>query len=342
MPKFQKESFLKSFLLFFVTMEIFLVFIFYNYSNVEKHHLENNIFLEMKNYSYIFESNKFDIDIVSKKNQKLYELQKDNKYLYIYISVKNQDNDLLKIIYPIEKFNNELSKINNDLIFKFLILSIISFIISIVFAYYSLYPLQKSYIVLKEFMKDIIHDINTPISAMKLNISLIDNKDDEIKSIEQSINILEMLHKNLDNYVKNDEITLRKVNIKPIIIEQIEFFRNIYDHITWNINIQNDDVITDVLMINRAIYNLISNSCKYNISKDGYINISYNNKVLIIRNSSHGIKNPSNVFERFYKEHDRGLGIGLHIVSKILKQLDYQYMLSVDDNNEVTVMVTMQ
>ncbi len=43
---------------------------------------------------------------------------------------------------------------------------------------------------------------------------------------------------------------------------------------------------------------------------------------LTIINSSYGIKNPSKVFNRFYKESDRGLGIGLHIVDKLCKELN--------------------
>jgi len=65
-------------------MELFLSFIFYNYAKIEKEHLEETIFLQMKNYSYDFKSDKFDIDFVDKKNVPFHELQKDKKYLYIY------------------------------------------------------------------------------------------------------------------------------------------------------------------------------------------------------------------------------------------------------------------
>ena len=34
-----------------------------------------------------------------------------------------------------------------------------------------------------------------------------------------------------------------------------------------------------------------------------------------------GIQNPKRVFERFYKEHERGMGIGLHIVKKLSSEL---------------------
>ena len=340
MPNFNKESFLKSFILFFLIIEVFLVIIFYNYSNIEQNHLKNNIFLQMKNYSYTFNGNKFDIDIISHKNQKLYELQKDKKSLYIYVDMQNQENDLIKIIYPIDNFIKEISIINKKLLFQFIIFSILSLLISILFAYYTLYPLQQSYKILKEFMKDIIHDINTPISAMKLNISLIDDKNnEEIQSIEKSIDILQMLHGNLENYLNNKELLLSQYSIEKIINKQIIFFESIYENINFEVDIQDEIITTDDFLISRVIYNLLNNACKYNI-KNGYIKIKYKNKILTIQNSSHGIKNPSKVFNRFYKEHNRGLGIGLHIVSKILNQLQYSYNLRQTKNKSVIVMVT--
>lgn len=335
----EKESFFKSFLLFFIVIEIFLSIIFYNDAKIQKEHLEEDIFLKMKNYSYFFDGDEFDIDIIAKNNQPLYELKEDDKHLYILININNQEKSILKIIYPKTKYNNSLKLIYEDLFLHFFIFSMISFFISFLFTYYSLYPLQKSYLVLKEFMKDIIHDINTPISAMKLNISLIDDKTEEINSISYSINTLEMLHKNLDNYTNEIIVNLQQCNIKAIINEQYSFFSTLYEYIQWDIDIQDDLILTDKDMLSRVIYNLLNNACKYNIS-NGFINISYKNKQLIIENSSYGIKNINNVFKRFYKESNRGLGIGLHIVSKLLNQLKVKYKMTIDKNNKVTIILT--
>jgi len=45
---------------------------------------------------------------------------------------------------------------------------------------------------------------------------------------------------------------------------------------------------------------------------------------LSIRNSCYGVNNPDRVFERFYKESERGLGIGLHIVDKLCQTLEIE------------------
>ena len=315
-------------------MEFFLVFIFYHYNKMEDEHLRESIFLQMKNYSYDFKGDKFDIDIVQNKKYRFYELQEDSNYLYIYINLKDKADDAIKIFYPKSQFIKEFKHIEQRLFLNFIFLSIISFVIAIVFSLYSLSPLKKSYLILTEFIKDIIHDINTPISAIKLNLQLIDKKDDEILSITQSINTLEMLHKNLDNYLSDSTMSIASCDIKNILQEQIDFFSNIYDWLDWRVEIDSKIIDTDKYILSRIIYNLLNNACKYN-KTNGFVKIVCKDRSLSISNSSYGIKNPKKVFNRFYKESDRGLGIGLHIVSKFLNQLGYGYKIDVDGDNVV-------
>ena len=75
------------------------------------------------------------------------------------------------------------------------------------------------------------------------------------------------------------------------------------------------------------IDNILSNAFKYN-KKNGSVDISYRNTVLEIKDTGKGIKNPKRVFDRFYKEQERGIGIGLHIVKKLCEELDVAITLS--------------
>jgi signal transduction histidine kinase len=66
----------------------------------------------------------------------------------------------------------------------------------------------------------------------------------------------------------------------------------------------------------RIFDNLLSNAAKYN-NPQGCVWIDISHTTVAIRDNGKGIKNTAKIFDRFYKEHDRGLGIGLHIVKKL-------------------------
>ena len=121
-----------------------------------------------------------------------------------------------------------------------------------------------------------------------------------------------------------------------------------YDYLQWQIDVDERILLTDRNAFSRILYNLLSNACKYNTSS-GFIRIETRGDALHLVNSSHGIKDPSRVFERFYKESERGLGIGLHIVQALCEQLDIRTDLSVEKTaigktavEKTTVKVTLQ
>jgi signal transduction histidine kinase len=98
----------------------------------------------------------------------------------------------------------------------------------------------------------------------------------------------------------------------------------------WQIEIQEQSIISNPNALSRIVYNLLSNACKYNTS-NGFVKVQLKENQLKIINSSYGIKNPSKIFERFYKESDRGLGIGLHIVEKLCDELGIKKELRVEE-----------
>ena len=61
---------------------------------------------------------------------------------------------------------------------------------------------------------------------------------------------------------------------------------------------------------------------KYNI-RNGSVTIRVDSRYtsLSIQDTGKGIAHPDKIFERFYKEHERGMGIGLHIVKKFCDML---------------------
>jgi len=290
----------------------------------------------MRNYSFNFEDDRFSMDIVPKvsKNQ-LYELYIDTENLYILTPIQDQ-NASLAILYPLHAYNEELSTIRQELLVQALLLSLVSALVSLLFALYTLSPMRDSLRLLEEFIKDIIHDLNTPITSILINLKMME-RNEEVESIEQSTKAIAMLHKNLDIYLRDSQFEMERFSLRAVIQEQVEFFQPLYSHLSWEIHVQDRLIHSNKNALSRILYNLISNACKYNQSH-GFIRIETQGDLLMIRNSSYGIKNPSKVFERFYKEGERGLGIGLHIVEKLCEELNIPKRLTVK-GNVVTVLL---
>ncbi|MEA1879530.1 MAG: HAMP domain-containing sensor histidine kinase [Campylobacterota bacterium] len=330
----EKESFFKSFGLFFIVIELFLFFIFYYHYKIEEEHLSEALFLEMKNYSFDFEDERFDTDILTDNDERLYEFMHDTQSVYILVPLLGSAEDTLKIFYPLHAYEMLLLKIRELLYWQFFALTFIAFLMALLFSYYSLNPLRNSLRLLEEFIKDIIHDLNTPISAILINLKMME-KNDEVESIEYNTKSIAMLHKNLDSYLREIPLVKEPLVLKAIVEEQIAFFKPLYDYLEWQIDLDDTIIMSDRNALSRIVYNLIGNACKYNTNQ-GVINIKITDNKFMISNNSYGVKNPSKVFHRFYKEGERGLGIGLHIVEKLSSQLDIDKSFVVE-NNQVKV-----
>ncbi len=228
---------------------------------------------------------------------------------------------------PYNIYNIRVSSIYIKTIKELLITLIIVTILSILFSFYSLYPLRKALLLTREFIKDILHDVNTPMATMRLNLSLLKNEIGEnrkIGRIERAIDNILLLQENLKHYLLSHKLEIENINLKKIVVDRVAMIEKNYINLTYNIKIDSNIYIkTNKKGLTRIIDNIISNASKYNID-NGRVDICYqkDKKILTISDSGIGIKNPSKVFNRFYKEHDRGIGIGLHIVKKLCSELN--------------------
>ncbi|WP_187648384.1 sensor histidine kinase [Nitrosophilus labii] len=73
--------------------------------------------------------------------------------------------------------------------------------------------------------------------------------------------------------------------------------------------------------LRQILVNVLDNACKYN-KKGGYVKIWTKKDTLFIKDSGIGIENIEKIFDRYYKEHQEGKGIGLHIVKTLCEAMD--------------------
>jgi signal transduction histidine kinase len=290
----------------------------------EKRQIKNNIFNEMKICSHALNCPNYRIDFQDKKEKTLYTLYQDENLLYSYYKIPNVHKYHLKISYPESKYQEEMKFIKSTTLKEFGLTSLVILLLTILFSLYAMSPLRKAFKLTEEFIKDILHDFNTPISAIVLNVKMLPKTKEnhtKVNRIEQSLETLISLQANLKNYLNQSQQEQESFDLEKLIRERVIITKNLYPDITFTINTQPLYLNSHRDAISRILDNVLSNAGKYN-QKNGFVNIEIKDKVLIINDTGKGITNPQKIFDRFYKEHDRGLGIGLHIVKKLCDELN--------------------
>jgi len=175
-----------------------------------------------------------------------------------------------------------------------------------------------------EMLSGISHDLRTPLTRLKLQLSFIK---DEVLSKKMSLDIDEM-EKMLNEYLQFTSSSYLEKNETFDISKLIEITINKYN----NGNITKD-LIPRVYMngrknlIQRSLNNIIDNSIKYGDKINLELIKNKNNIIITIDDDGLGIpeKEYQNVFKPFYKlDKSRGnsrssVGLGLSITSDIIK-----------------------
>jgi two-component system OmpR family sensor kinase len=318
----EQESLIKSFFLFYLSMQLLVAVILYLYYHSELSNTKQKLFLQMQNYSLTLKGKAFDVDIQTKteaiENFVLYE----DDALYAYFPISGVEDTVLKISLSSTKYQTLVKTLKDQVWIMVLVSTLILMILAFIFSLYSLKPLRQSIMFLEEFLKDIIHDLNTPVTAILLNAKLLQKKfkPERLERIELSAKTIGTLHKNLESFLDQLPETKNDVDVESLLQERTAYFQSIYHDLEFKLQTQKLILHTNEDALRRIIDNLLSNACKYNQS-NGWIAVVLNEKEMVIEDSGIGIKNPSKVFDRFYKEGERGLGIGLNIVQKLCDTL---------------------
>lgn len=323
MSKVELESFLKSFLLFFSSLGVLITILFYINHNKEIQTLDEKLFSQMRLCSLTLKCEQFELDFVKPTNENLYTLYKSEGTLKSYYPVPNSQQYIMSLEFNAKKYGQELLKLRNQTLWSFSLTLSVVFILSILFSFYALYPLRNALLLTQEFIKDILHDFNTPLSSLRLNSSMLKKelgKNEKVTRIEQSVQNILNLQLHLRSYLENHTMQKESFDLYSIIQKQVFILEKNYPQISFHIDIVPIKLLTNKEAFTRIVDNLLSNAAKYN-KYNGYVHIIYEEKKLKIIDSGKGIKKPKYIFDRFYKEQDRGLGIGLHIVKKLCDEI---------------------
>lgn len=295
------------------------------YKSIE-HEYDMTIMHEMTQCSFTLNCSPYTIEFTDKHNNKeLNSLYKEeNNYMLFSMKTTIEDDYRIKINLSHQNYQKKQEELQIEVLNSSLLYGLILLLISGLFAHYSIHPLKKALELNDEFIKDILHDFNTPISALKVNFQILQKvfgQNEAIERSQQAMNSIAELQSNLTYFLANSPLEQEQLELHSLIGERVNCCQMLFPHISFHNNVPSVKVLINKDAFIRIIDNLLSNAGKYNVT-NGYVNVNYNNNILEIEDSGIGIKNPKSVFERFYKETDRGIGIGLHIVKKLCDHLN--------------------
>jgi len=327
-----------SVIILFLLLSLIISINFFEYKR-QKHILIDNIKHHLELCSYKLNCKDVKISFVSKKNHiKLFNLEESKNNFYMIFGLKFLKKYYLKLSLDKKNFYNKLNNIKKNFLIKFIIEFLIIIIITGIIVFILLIPLKEAYKLNEEFIKDILHDLNTPLTALKLNLFILKKKyknDDKIKDIEQNIQTIIAYQKKLKNYLNLDLGEKTKINLKKLIDNKLKFYSNLYPSIEYK-NLVNCNLTINESALSSILDNIISNAFKYN-KENGKIIIYMKDKKLIIKDTGIGIKDTKKVFNRFYKETERGIGVGMNIVKKYCDALDIP--IKIESNSDGTTVI---
>ena len=210
---------------------------------------------------------------------------------------------------------------------------VLVFILSIFFLRSFAKPFQQMNEQLDNFIKDSMHEINTPLSIINVNVDLYNRKHDENKYMQRmkaAAKVLSNIYNDMDYLIKHERLDHEKseIEIHAVLKERIEYFLEVAKMKNIDIHYDLDEcpmVHMNEKQLQRVIDNNISNAIKYSYEnseieialfmKDSKCHMSF-------KDYGMGIKKTDKIFSRYYREDTSkgGFGIGLNIVKAIIEK----------------------
>ncbi len=343
----EKAAFLKFFITYFVSVALLILTAgFFYYIQIQNHFLKAEEFslieyarhiklrLSMDEYRDGTYSHKFvtkpgehidirNFSVLDKSFMKYLPTKKPYYYLQIIKKKSAFDQKLFELKIKIWTL-------------QFLLLLVFAFI-SYKLAKSALKPLQESISTLDKFAKDLIHDLNTPVTSIKLNMKLLEKKEEcadnaALLRVKKSVETISELHENLTILLQEETFQLEQVNLCKITQEIVQMQQQIYPNIRFIQECSNLTAKLNVHAIKQILQNIISNACKYN-TQNGYVKIYSTKDTLSIQNSGPKIINPEKIFERSYSSDKRSSGIGLDIVNRLARTMNIEVKVESDEQS---------
>lgn len=230
---------------------------------------------------------------------------------------------------------NELSYVSVYQKAALILLSIVIvvFVLSLFFLRRFALPFKRVNEKLDGFIKDSMHEINTPLSIINVNIDLFNRKNPEnkyLRRIKAATKTLSNIYNDMDYLIREEKkaFETEPIQLDEYLRERVEYFYEVaaMKNIYIDLQIKCHRIMTcSGIKLQRIIDNTLSNAIKYSHENTRITVILEEDAegcLLSFTDQGVGIAEPKMIFERYYREKSEkgGFGIGLNIVKKIIDE----------------------
>ncbi|CAA6822613.1 MAG: Histidine kinase [uncultured Sulfurovum sp.] len=175
------------------------------------------------------------------------------------------------------------------------------------------------------FLRNIMHELKTPISKGKLISDLINDRKNQ-ERLHRIFNRFEYL---LGEFTKIEQVTSNSLILNKKKFRAVDALDNAFDILLLENNavdvevLANLEVKVDYELFSTALKNLIDNGLKYGTER---VNIIIEEKNIVIESKGKPLENHSfeRAFNRSFEDSSKGLGLGLYITHHIVKKHGFE------------------
>ncbi|QOP46570.1 sensor histidine kinase [Sulfurimonas paralvinellae] len=346
MNELEKRSFYSFVGLYLLSSFLFVLFSGYWYYSAQKNSLESTTYYKMNHIAdklsgliinaqmqgktlHLPNEDGFEYMLIPSSETGAYKLgyYEKNGYKVLVSDAPQKHLNIKYVVVKTKRYFQQLKQLQKSVLMvmgvSFLLIMLISFILSKLF----MKPVHQRMEQIESFIQDVSHELNTPITALKMSASRAIKKEVYDKNILTNISIstkqLESIYKSLTflNF-KQKEQEAEDVNLKDLLLQTLSYYSELTEAKDINIKTELEDVNMRIIPSRAELLfsNLLSNAIKYSMPQTT-ITIKMNADSFIIEDEGVGIdeKKLDEIFEMYKRQSDiaGGFGVGLNIVKQI-------------------------
>lgn len=259
---------------------------------------------------------------------------------YAYLVVPLPERRYFDASYLVVRGELSYVHIYQDVVMILFSITALIFLLSLFFLDRFALPFQRLNQRLDRFIKDSMHEINTPLAIINVNIDLYNRTNPQnkyLQRIKAATKTLATLYNDMDYLIKNERLSFEyeMLDLSAYLQERCDYFAEVAALKNIMILPQIEEGITiffNSTQLQRIIDNNLSNAIKYS-HEEGRIEVILERTdegcAMRFKDEGIGIEDVERIFERYYRENkDKGgFGIGLNIVKSIIDQAGIELVI---------------